>query len=204
MPPLNDRCLGQSAMATSPRSLDCVTHRAYGWPVRGWDRGPLMRQVGMITRLGNAPGVRRLVRRREIPGEVRENSDEDVAEPTWCADCRRELLFNISRCPDCGGMARTAQEMARQKGDLPVAGPSACGLALPTRTTGFPQSRPMMSNCGLRLPEASLPQRAGFASCSPATARFVQAVACSLLAKGPDHQEANLTLARCWYRLPEW
>ena len=31
--------------------------------------------MGIITRIGNAPGVRRLVRRQQMPGEVRENPD---------------------------------------------------------------------------------------------------------------------------------
>jgi hypothetical protein len=83
--------------------------------------------VGVITRIGNAPGVRRLVRRRPVPGEVRESPDGDEREPLWCLDCRREILFDLTRCPDCVGSAVTNQELARRTGGLqnPGSGPTA-------------------------------------------------------------------------------
>ena len=78
--------------------------------------------MGIITRIGNAPGVRRLVKRQQMPGEVRENPDLDDYEPKWCANCRRELLFEVTRCPDCGGPAVSAEELARRTGGLPRTG----------------------------------------------------------------------------------
>jgi len=78
--------------------------------------------VGIITRIGNAPGVRRLVRRQQTPGEVRESPDDDDRVPMWCADCRREVLFESPRCPDCGGAAVTAEELARRTGGVPRTG----------------------------------------------------------------------------------
>jgi hypothetical protein len=78
--------------------------------------------VGIITRIGNAPGVRRLVKRQQQPGEVRENPDPDDREPVWCADCRREILFDLAQCPDCGGPAVSAEELARRTGGLPRTG----------------------------------------------------------------------------------
>ena len=75
--------------------------------------------VGVITRIGNTPGVRRLVRRSPTPAEVRESPDDDDLTPAWCADCRREVLFGSARCPDCGGVALSAEELARRTGGLP-------------------------------------------------------------------------------------
>jgi len=80
--------------------------------------------VGVITRIGNAPGVRRLVRKRPVQGEVRESPDDDDREPLWCSDCRREILFELMQCPDCGGSAVTNEELARRIGGLRRTGPS--------------------------------------------------------------------------------
>lgn len=77
--------------------------------------------MGIITRIGNAPGVRRMVRRKEQPGEIRENSDDDEFEPKWCADCHREVLFEMMKCPDCGGVPVSAVELVRLMGDFPRA-----------------------------------------------------------------------------------
>lgn len=79
--------------------------------------------MGVITRIGNAPGVRRLVRRRPAQGEVIESPDDIDREPLWCVDCRREILFELTRCPDCGGAAVTAQELGRRTGGMPGTGP---------------------------------------------------------------------------------
>jgi hypothetical protein len=73
----------------------------------------------MITRIGSAPGLRRLVRRRPAPGEVRESPDDEDQAPLWCADCRREILFDLARCPDCGGPAVSPEVLARRTGGLP-------------------------------------------------------------------------------------
>jgi hypothetical protein len=81
--------------------------------------------MGIITRIGSAPGARRLVRRAPRPGEVRENGDDDDLEPKWCAECRREVLFELPKCPDCGGEPMTATELSRHVGDLPQAGSSS-------------------------------------------------------------------------------
>jgi hypothetical protein len=78
--------------------------------------------VGVITRIGNAPGLRRLVRRQPRPPDVRESPDGDDRVPMWCADCRRELIFDVPRCPDCGGPAVSAAELARRTGGLPRTG----------------------------------------------------------------------------------
>ena len=80
--------------------------------------------MGVITRIGNAPGVRRLVRRRPTEGEIRESPDDDEHEPLWCVACRREILFDLTRCPDCGGRTVTTEELARRTGGLPSSGPS--------------------------------------------------------------------------------
>lgn len=78
--------------------------------------------MGLIIRIGAAPGVRRLVRRQPSPGEVREDPDEEDRTPLWCGDCRREILFELSRCPDCGGPAVSAEELSRLTGGAPLAG----------------------------------------------------------------------------------
>lgn len=75
--------------------------------------------MGIITRIGRAPGVRRLVKKPESPGVVREDPDEEDREPLWCAGCRREVLFGVARCRDCGGEPVTASELARRSGNLP-------------------------------------------------------------------------------------
>jgi hypothetical protein len=75
--------------------------------------------VGIITRIGSAPGVRRLVRRLPAPGEVRESPDDEERTPLWCVECRREILFELPRCPDCGGLAVSTEELARRTGGLP-------------------------------------------------------------------------------------
>jgi len=80
-----------------------------------------MSGVGVITRIGNAPGVRRLVRRQRPPGEVRESPDDDDYSPLWCLDCRREILFDLPTCPDCGGVTVSTEELARRTGGLPPA-----------------------------------------------------------------------------------
>ena len=87
-----------------------------------------MTHVGIITRIGSAPGVRRLVRKSPAPGEVRESPDDEDVTPMWCADCRREILFGQPRCPDCGGAALSAEALARRTGGLPPstgAGPTS-------------------------------------------------------------------------------
>lgn len=76
--------------------------------------------MGLITRMGRAPGVRRLVKKHDSPAESRVDPDEEEREPLWCARCLREVLFEASRCPDCGGEAVTANELARRSGDLPT------------------------------------------------------------------------------------
>lgn len=75
--------------------------------------------MSIITRLGNAPGVRRLVKKHDSPGVIRENPDEEDREPLWCANCGREVLFEQPRCRHCGGTAVTADELSRRAGDLP-------------------------------------------------------------------------------------
>jgi hypothetical protein len=75
--------------------------------------------MGIITRIGRAPGVRRLVKRPDSPAVVREDPDDLDRDPRWCADCRREVLFEEPRCRRCGGPAVTAHELARRSGDLP-------------------------------------------------------------------------------------
>jgi predicted RNA-binding Zn-ribbon protein involved in translation (DUF1610 family) len=75
--------------------------------------------MGIITRIGSAPGVRRLVKKHESPAVIRENPDEEDRDPLWCASCGREVLFGEPRCRHCGGVAVTADEQARRNGDLP-------------------------------------------------------------------------------------
>jgi hypothetical protein len=84
--------------------------------------------MGIITRIGSAPGVRRLVRKLEAPAVIRENPDDEDRDPLWCANCGREVLFAQASCRHCGGTAVTANELARRAGDLPPkpgAGPTA-------------------------------------------------------------------------------
>jgi hypothetical protein len=76
--------------------------------------------MGIITRLGGAPGIRRLVKRQNAPAVIRENPDDEDWDPQWCADCRREVLFSEPRCRHCGGQAVTTLELARRSGDLPT------------------------------------------------------------------------------------
>jgi hypothetical protein len=75
--------------------------------------------VGLITRIGQAPGVRRLVRRRGDDGVVTESPDPEDHDPRWCASCGREVLLGVDRCLQCGGAPLTAVELARRRGDLP-------------------------------------------------------------------------------------
>jgi hypothetical protein len=75
--------------------------------------------MGIITRIGRTPGVRRLVKKQDSPAVVRENPDDEERDPLWCASCRREVLFGEPRCRQCGGQAVTADELARRSGDLP-------------------------------------------------------------------------------------
>ncbi len=75
--------------------------------------------MGIITRMGRAPGIRRLVKKHDSPGVIREDPDLEDRDPLWCADCRREVLFDELRCRQCGGLAVTAGELARRAGDLP-------------------------------------------------------------------------------------
>lgn len=75
--------------------------------------------MGIITRLGRTPGLRRLVERHESPEVVREDPDEAERDPRWCAGCGREVLFQATRCRHCGGEALTANELARRSGLLP-------------------------------------------------------------------------------------
>jgi hypothetical protein len=75
--------------------------------------------VGIITRIGRAPGVRRFVRRADAPGEVRESPDDEDWTPMWCSGCGREVLFDLPRCPHCGGEPLSSTELARRAGDLP-------------------------------------------------------------------------------------
>ena len=75
--------------------------------------------MGIIARMGTAPGVRRLIKKHDSPAAVRENPDEEDRDPLWCASCRREVLFEEPRCRHCGAVAVTANELARRSGDLP-------------------------------------------------------------------------------------
>lgn len=75
--------------------------------------------MGIITRIGAAPGVRRLVQRLPAPGEVTESPDDEDRTPLWCADCRREILFGLSQCADCGGEAVTTEELSRRANGRP-------------------------------------------------------------------------------------
>lgn len=76
----------------------------------------------MIIRLAGSPIGRRLSGRPDRPPvEERGNDDEDdPPEPTWCADCDREILLEQPRCDSCGGEAITVWERARRRGELPV------------------------------------------------------------------------------------
>ena len=75
--------------------------------------------MGILTRIGRAPGVRRLVKKPGSPAVTWENPDEEDGDPLWCASCRREVLFGEPRCRRCGGQALTAEELARRSGELP-------------------------------------------------------------------------------------
>lgn len=84
--------------------------------------------MGVVVRIARAPGIRRLVKKHDSPGESRESPDERDGEPLWCASCRREVLFGAASCPQCGGEALTAHQLARRSGDLPSrpdSGPTA-------------------------------------------------------------------------------
>ena len=75
--------------------------------------------MGIITRIGRAPGIRNLVKKLDSPAVNREDPDNEDRDPLWCADCRREVLFDAPRCRHCGGPAVTSEELARRSGDLP-------------------------------------------------------------------------------------
>jgi hypothetical protein len=75
--------------------------------------------VGLITRIGRAPGVRRLVRRHAGDDVVVESPDPEERDPRWCSLCGREILLGLTRCLHCGGAPSTAAELARRNGDLP-------------------------------------------------------------------------------------
>jgi hypothetical protein len=68
--------------------------------------------MSLISRIGSSPGVRRLVRRPDAPGEIRESPDAEDRDPLWCAGCGREVLFD--------GLAVTRIELARRAGNLPA------------------------------------------------------------------------------------
>jgi predicted RNA-binding Zn-ribbon protein involved in translation (DUF1610 family) len=76
--------------------------------------------MSLISRIGSSPGVRRLVRRPDAPGEIRESPDAEDRDPLWCAGCGREVLFDGADCPHCGGLAVTRIELARRAGNLPA------------------------------------------------------------------------------------
>ncbi|MEO7982014.1 MAG: hypothetical protein ABI807_14125 [Sporichthyaceae bacterium] len=75
--------------------------------------------MGLITRIGRAPGVRRLVRKRVGDGVVAESPDPEDLDPRWCGDCEREVLLGFATCLACGGEPLTAVEPARRSGDAP-------------------------------------------------------------------------------------
>ena len=75
--------------------------------------------MGLITRIGRAPGVRRLVRKRVGDGVVAESPDPEDLDVRWCADCGREVLLGLATCLTCGGLPMTAVELARRHGDVP-------------------------------------------------------------------------------------
>jgi hypothetical protein len=75
--------------------------------------------MGLITQIGRAPGVRRLVRKRDGTGVVTESPDPEDRDSLWCAACGREVLLGLASCLHCGGPATTAAELARRRGDLP-------------------------------------------------------------------------------------
>lgn len=59
--------------------------------------------MSLITRIGRAPGVCRLVHKREGDGVVTESPDPEYRDPRWCADCGREVLLGLATCLRCGG-----------------------------------------------------------------------------------------------------
>jgi hypothetical protein len=75
--------------------------------------------VGLITRIGQAPGVRRLVRKKDGDGVVTESPDPEDRDPRWCADCGREVLLGLATCLHCGGPPLTTAELSRRRGDRP-------------------------------------------------------------------------------------
>ena len=75
--------------------------------------------MGIITRIGRAPGVRRLVRKPKGEEFSIESPDDEERDPMWCASCGREVLFDSRQCRHCGGDAVTANELARRAGNLP-------------------------------------------------------------------------------------
>ena len=81
-----------------------------------------MVRMGLITRIGQAPGVRRLVRKRDGSGVVLESPDPEDRDPRWCAECGREVLLGLTVCLHCGGQPLTAAELSRRRGDSPPSG----------------------------------------------------------------------------------
>ena len=75
-----------------------------------------------MIRLGQAPGLRRLVRKRDGDRVVVESPDPEDLDPRWCAGCGREVLLGLSTCLHCGGQPLTAAELARRRGDAPPRG----------------------------------------------------------------------------------
>jgi len=75
--------------------------------------------VGLITRIGAAPGVRRLVRKRVGDGVIAESPDPEDRDPRWCGGCGREVLLGAAECLHCGAPALTATELARRRGEGP-------------------------------------------------------------------------------------
>ena len=95
------------------------TGRDLSTPPAAGARGRTLVLVGLIIRIGRAPGVRRLVRKRDGAGVVSESPDPEDRDPRWCADCGREVLLGIDTCLHCGGSPLTGAEQARRRGDLP-------------------------------------------------------------------------------------
>jgi hypothetical protein len=69
--------------------------------------------------VGQAPGVRRLVRKREGDCVVTESPNPEDRDPRWCAAFGREMLPGLARYLHCGGAPLTTAELARLHGDRP-------------------------------------------------------------------------------------
>ena len=109
--------------------------------------------MGLITRIGQAPGVRRLVRKRDGDGIVTESPDPQDRDPRWCATCGREVLLGLARCLHCGGAPLTVAELARQRGDLPhrqgeVRRPGSCNCRHRANPARWPaRTAALISDC---------------------------------------------------------